>query len=62
MDRVPGSMYPLPASEVVAGFPITSLFNDTPFAAIWNNADSGHMLEDMVRRPSQVVYSVTPWL
>jgi len=60
--RVPGSMYPLPASAAVAGFPMTSLFKGTPFAAIWNRADSGHWDEDVVRSPAQVVYSVTPWL
>ena len=58
--RVPGSIYPLLASEAVAGFPMTSLSRVTPLAAIWNKADSGHWLEEAVRRPEQVVYSVDP--
>jgi hypothetical protein len=62
VDRVAGSMYPLVASLAVAGLPMTILFNGTPFAAIWNTADWGHVLDDAVRRPAQVVYSVAPWL
>jgi hypothetical protein len=53
-------MNPLAASEAVAGFPITSLLNGTPLSAIWKRADSGQVLEDVVRRLSQVVYSFTP--
>jgi len=30
---------PLSASEGIAGFPMTSLLNGTPFAAIWKRAD-----------------------
>jgi hypothetical protein len=53
-------MYPLVASVVVAGLPMTSLSRDTPLAAIWNKADSGQVDEDVLMRPSHVVYSVVP--
>lgn len=47
-------------AHVTAGFPITSLFKSTPLAAIWKSALLGQVLEDAVRRLSQVVYSVVP--
>jgi hypothetical protein len=47
---------------VVAGLPITILFSGTPLAAIWKTAVLGHVLDDAVRRPEQVVYSEVPWL
>lgn len=53
-------MYPLLASAVVAGFPITSLLRETPLAEIWKSAVSGQTDEDAVRRPEQVVYSDVP--
>ena len=53
-------MYPLLASPVVPGFPITSLSRSTPLAAIWKSALSGQDDDDEVRRPEQVVYSVVP--
>ena len=53
-------MYPLLASDDLAGLPITSLLLSTPFASIWKSAVSGQVEEDLVRRPSQVVYSVVP--
>lgn len=53
-------MKPLLASSKVAGFPITSLEKGIPDEAIWNNADLGHVLDDVNSRPSQVVYSVSP--
>ena len=54
------SMKPLLASPEVAGLPITSLSSVTPEAAIWKRAELGHVLEDAVRRPLQVVYSEVP--
>lgn len=51
---------PLAASPALAGFPMTSLFKGTPLAEIWKRADSGQVLEDVVSRPAQVVYSLTP--
>lgn len=53
-------MYPLLASEVVAGFPIKSLFKLTPLAAIWKRAVSGQADDEAVRRPAHVVYSEVP--
>lgn len=53
-------MKPLLASSEVAGFPITSLEKGMPDEAIWNNADLGHVLDEVNSRPSQVVYSVSP--
>ena len=53
-------MYPLLASELVAGFPITSLSRLTPFAAIWKRALSGQADVEAVRRPEHVVYSEVP--
>ena len=53
-------MKPLLASPEVAGLPITSLSRVTPEAAIWKRAELGHVLEDAVRRPLQVVYSEVP--
>lgn len=53
-------IYPLLASEVVAGLPMTSLLNGTPDAAIWNRAVCGQVELEVVRRPEQVVYSVVP--
>jgi hypothetical protein len=44
------------------GFPITILLSATPPAASWKTAVFGHLLDDAVRRPAQVVYSVVPWL
>jgi len=57
---VVGSMYPLEACAEVAGFPITSLSRETPLADIWNSADSGQVVDEVYRRPLQVVYSVVP--
>lgn len=48
------------ASLVVAGLPITSLFRDTPEAAIWKRAELGQAEDDAVRSPAHVVYSVVP--
>lgn len=53
-------MYPLLASEVVPGFPITSLLRETPLAAIWKRAVWGQADEEAVKRPAHVVYSVAP--
>lgn len=53
-------MYPLLACAEVAGLPITSLFRETPLLAIWKSADCGQAVEEVYRRPSQVVYSVVP--
>jgi len=39
---------------------MTSLFSGTPEAAIWNRAEFGQVLDEAVRRPAQVVYSVVP--
>lgn len=51
---------PLLASPVVAGFPITSLSREIPDAAIWNRADSGQVLDELVSSPPHVVYSDVP--
>lgn len=40
-------MYPLVASEVVAGLPITRLSRVTPFAEIWNREVSGQVEEEL---------------
>lgn len=53
-------MWPLLASLVVAGLPITSLLKGTPFDAISNKAVWGHLLDDVVRRLSHVMYSDAP--
>lgn len=53
-------MNPLLASPELAGLPITSLLSEIPDAAIWNRAVWGQVLEDAVRRPLQVVYSLVP--
>ena len=53
-------MYPLLASALVAGFPITSLSKETPFAAIWKRAVSGQADVELSRRPEHVVYSDVP--
>lgn len=58
--RVAGVMYPFDASDEVAGLPMTSLSSVTPLAAIWKSADSGQVEEEVVSRPSQVVYSEVP--
>ena len=60
MASIDGSMWPLLASADVPGLPITSLSRATPFAAIWKSAVSGHVDEEAVNRPAQVVYSVAP--
>ena len=54
------SIKPLVAPLVVAGLPMTSLLAETPDATIWKTDVFGHVLEDWVRSPSQVVYSVVP--
>ena len=51
---------PLSASEGLAGFPMTSLLNGTPLAAIWKRADWGALFEDVMSKFSQVVYSFGP--
>jgi len=51
---------PLWASEVVPGFPMTSLLNGTPLAAIWKRADWGALFEDVMSEFSQVIYSFGP--
>lgn len=40
-------MYPLFASAVVAGLPMTSLSRVTPFAEIWKMEDSGQVEEEL---------------
>ena len=54
------SIKPLVAPLVVAGLPMTSLLAETPDATISKTDVFGHVLEDWVRSPSQVVYSVAP--
>jgi hypothetical protein len=39
---------------------MTILLRATPFAASWKTAVFGHWLEEAVRRPEQVVYSLVP--
>lgn len=58
--KVEGAMYPLVASPDFAGLPITTLDEATPLAMIWNTALPGHVLEDAVKSPLQVVYSDVP--
>lgn len=58
--RVEVDMKPLLASLAVAGLPITSLERGTPLAAIWKRAVCGHVLEDVVSKLAQVVYSDAP--
>lgn len=58
--KVEVDMNPLAASLAVAGFPITSLLNGTPLAAISNKAVSGQVLDDVVSKLAQVVYSLAP--
>ena len=53
-------MYPLLASPVLAGFPMTSLLSGTPEAAIWNKAVFGQVELDAVSKLAQVVYSDVP--
>lgn len=53
-------MKPLLASDAIAGLPMTSLLRDTPLAAIWKRAVWGQVLDEVVKRPAQVVYSVVP--
>lgn len=53
-------MKPELASPEFAGFPMTSLLSGTPLAAIWKSALWGQVLEELVRRPEQVVYSEVP--
>lgn len=56
-----GAMYPLLASPVLPGLPMTILLSGTPATElIWKTADEGKVEEDAVRRPAQVVYSVVP--
>jgi len=59
--RVDGSMYPLFASDVVPGLPMTILERSTPAVEwIWNTALLGKVDDEVVRRPEQVVYSEVP--
>ena len=53
-------MYPLFASPVVAGLPITSLLAGTPDAMICMSAVCGHVPDDVCTRFAHVVYSLTP--
>ena len=58
--KVSVDMNPLLASNVRAGLPITSFDSGTPFAAIWKSAVCGHVLDEAVRSPGHVVYSLVP--
>jgi len=49
-------IYPLLASTLVAGFPITNFSKVIPTAAIWKSEVSGHVEDDFVRSPEHVVY------
>ena len=60
LARADGDMYPLVASAVVAGLPITSLLAGTPEATIWRRAVCGQVEDEDVMRPEQVVYSDAP--
>lgn len=60
LARSAPAMKPLLASGAVAGLPMTSLFNGTPAAAISKREDLGFLEDDVVIRPSQVLYSVAP--
>ena len=60
LANVDVDMNPLLASPVLAGFPMTSLLNGSPEAAIWKRAVSGQVELDAVRSPAQVVYSEVP--
>lgn len=50
----------MPAEALVAAFPMTSLLMGTPEAEIWKSDELGHLEEDAVKRPSHVVYSLSP--
>jgi len=61
LARVEVLMNPFEASPLVAGFPMTSLLNET-LVEIWNKAEFGQVEDEVSRSPWQVVYSVAPWL
>lgn len=46
------------ASAVVAGLPMTSLLDGTPFAAIWRMAVSGKVDEEAVTRPLHLLRDI----
>jgi len=54
-------MNPFEASPLVAGFPMTSLLNET-LVEIWNKAEFGQVEDEVSMSLWQVVYSVVPLL
>ena len=60
LARVDAAMYPVVASAVVAGLPMTSLLAGTPDAMIWKSAVLAQVEDEAVSRPEQVVYSEAP--
>jgi hypothetical protein len=55
-----GDMYPLPASPWRAGFPMTILLRETPFALISNTEEPGYAPPDFVSRLVHDVYIELP--
>jgi hypothetical protein len=61
LAKVDADMNPSLAGPLIAGLPMTNFDKGTPaLELIWNNAESGQVLEDALRRFAHVVYSDTP--
>ena len=60
LASVLGDMYPLEASPLIAGFPMTILLRETPFAWISKTEEPGKAPPDFVSRPVHVVYTELP--
>lgn len=58
--NVLGDMYPLPASLWLAGFPMTILLRETPFALISKTEEPGYAPPELVSRPLHVEYMELP--
>ena len=60
LDSELGDMYPAAASPWVAGFPMTILLRETPFALISKTEEPGYAPPELVSRPAHVAYIVLP--
>ena len=61
LAKVDVDMNPSIAKPPAAGLPMTSFDKGTPaLELIWNNAELGQVLEDVLRRFAHVVYSDIP--
>lgn len=58
--NVLGDMYPVPASLWLAGFPITILLRETPFALISKTEEPGYAPPELVSRLVHVAYMELP--